>query len=234
MTISVNIAIKAFKVQNINREKLLCLIFIPQHAIVRTLYNLFPLKSQVFLPQCIDTINHFLDQLNLGVTQSVLVGDVVSVTCLTTRLSTSSTGLQMKLFASGLQLVNTVLGPSRQVNMDRGPHASSQVGGARVNVSIFSIQTEIFSRLSLDRVTNSLDASGQSLKDSLDISTLLHGDDSELILLIDPDEESLGSVVEDTSAFWPVSFHSSNSQISVSRHEEEMIINKLLPLIGKL
>merc|ERR1719356_1891885 len=109
MTISVNIAIKAFKVQNINRDKLLCLIFIPQHAIVRTLYNLFPLKSQVFLPQCIDTINHFLDQLNLGVTRSVLVGDVVSVTSLTTRLSTSTTGLQMKLLASGLQFVHTVL-----------------------------------------------------------------------------------------------------------------------------
>merc|ERR1739844_889098 len=112
--------------------------------------------------------------------------------------------------------------------MDRGPHASSKVGRARVNVSIFSIETEVFSRLPLDRVTNSLDAPGQSLKDSLDISTFLHGDDSELILFIHPDEESLGSVVEDTSALWPVSLHTSNSQISVARHEEEVIINKLL------
>merc|ERR1739844_344354 len=112
--------------------------------------------------------------------------------------------------------------------MDRGPHASSKVGRARVNVSIFSIETEVFSRLPLDRVTNSLDAPGKSFKDSLDISTLLHGDDSELILLIDPDQESLGSVVEDTSALWPVSLHTSNSQISVARHEEEVIINKLL------
>merc|ERR1712038_1674851 len=49
------------------------------------------LKNLVLLPELIDTINHFLDQLNLGVSQSVLVGDVVSVTCLTTRLSTSTT-----------------------------------------------------------------------------------------------------------------------------------------------
>merc|ERR1719213_609935 len=60
------------------------------------------------------------------------------------------------------------------------------------------------------------------------ISTLLHGDDSELILLVDPDEEGLGSIVEDASALWPVSLHTSNSQISVSRHKEEVIINKLL------
>merc|ERR1712156_112929 len=184
MTISVNIAIKAFTGQNINRDKLLCLIFIPQHAIVRTLYNLFPLKSQVFLPQCIDTINHFLDQLNLGVTQSVFVGD----------------NSELILFVD-----------PDQVNMDRGPHASSQVGGARVNVSIFSIQTEVFSRLLLDGVTDILDTSGQSLKDSLDISTLLHGDNSELILFVDPDQEGLGSIVEDTSALWPVSLHTSNS-----------------------
>merc|ERR1712045_577729 len=186
------------------------------------------LKNLVLLPELIDTINHFLDQLNLGVSQSVLVGDVVSVTSLTTRLSTSTTGLQMKLLASGLQFVHTVLSPSRQVNMDRGPHASSQVGGARVNVSIFSIQTEVFSRLLLDGVTDSLDTSGQSLKDSLDISSLLHGDNSELILFVDPDQEGLGSIVEDTSALWPVSLHTSNSQISVSRHEEEVIIDKLL------
>merc|ERR1719482_2163060 len=92
------------------------------------------------------------------------------VSSLTTRLSTSSAGLKLEFLKSGLQLINTVLGPSRQVNMDRGPHASSKVGRARVNVSIFSIQAEIFSRLPLDRVTNSLDAPGQSLKDSLDIS----------------------------------------------------------------
>ena len=186
------------------------------------------LQLLVLFPELVNTINHFLDEFNLRVSQPVLVGDVISVTSLTTRFSTSSTRLQMKLFTSGLQLLNTVLGPSRQVNMDRGPHASSKVGRTRVNVSIFGIQTEVLSGLLLDRVTNSLDAPSQSLKDSLDISTLLHGDDSELILFVDPDQESLGSIVEDTSALWPISLHTSNSQVSVSRHEEEVIINKLL------
>merc|ERR1712038_797524 len=121
-----------------------------------------------------------------------------------------------------------MLGPSRKVNMDRGSHTSTQVGGARVNVTILGIQAEVLSRLLLDRVSNSLDTSCKSLKDTLDISTLLHGDDSELILFIDPDEEGLGIIVEDTSAFGPVSLHTSNCKVSVSRDEEEVVINKLL------
>merc|ERR1712241_1387833 len=145
----------------------------------------------------------------------MLVGDIISMTSLTSRFSTSSTRLQMKFLTSCLQLLNTVIGPSRQVNMDRSPHASTKVGRTGVNVAIFLVQTEIFSRLCFDRVTNSLDAPGQSLKDSLDISTLLHGDDSELILFVDPDQESLGSIVEDASALRPVSLHTSNSQVSV-------------------
>merc|ERR1712242_413113 len=113
--------------------------------------------------------------------------------------------------------------------MDRCSHSSTQVGWAGVNVTVFGIQTEVLSRLFLDRVTNSLDAPSKPLKDSLYITTLLHRNDSELILLIDPDKESLGSIVEDTSALRPVSLHTSNSQVSVSRDKEEVVINKLLP-----
>jgi len=132
------------------------------------------LQNLVLLPELVDSINHLLNQLDLRVSQSVLVRDIISVTSLATRFSTSSTRLEMKLLASSLQLVNTVLGPSRKINMNRGSHASTKVGWAGVNITILGVQTEVLSRLFLDRVTNSLDASGQSLKDSLDISTLLH------------------------------------------------------------
>merc|ERR1719433_773052 len=66
------------------------------------------LQLLVFFPELVDTINHFLDQFNLRVAQSVLVGDIISVTSLTTRFTTSSTRLQVKLFTSSLQLINTV------------------------------------------------------------------------------------------------------------------------------
>merc|ERR1712227_998710 len=112
--------------------------------------------------------------------------------------------------------------------MDRGPHTSTQVCRARVDVTILGIQAEVLSRFFLDRVSNSLDTSGKSLKDTLDISTLLHGDDSQLILFIDPYKEGLSIIVEDTTTLRPVSLHTSNSKISISRDKQEVIINKLL------
>ena len=60
------------------------------------------------------------------------------------------------------------------------------------------------------------------------ILTLLHGDDSELVLLIDPSEESLLLIVVDPPALRPVPLHTSNSEVSVSRDKEEVVINKLL------
>ena len=37
------------------------------------------LELQILLPEGVDTINHNLDQLDLGVAKTVLVGDVISV-----------------------------------------------------------------------------------------------------------------------------------------------------------
>merc|ERR1719490_244086 len=65
----------------------------------------------VLLPQGVDSINHLLDKLNLGVSEPVLVGDVVGVSSLAARLSTGATGLQVQLLATSLQLVDAVLGP---------------------------------------------------------------------------------------------------------------------------
>ena len=59
-------------------------------------------------------------------------------------------------------------------------------------------------------------SSAESVEGLSDTSSLLHGDDSELILLIDPDEESLGIVMEDTSAGWPLSVAVASFKESVS------------------
>merc|ERR1719219_2055198 len=55
------------------------------------------------------------------------------------------------------------------------------------------------------------------------------GDDTELVLLVDPGQEGLGIVVEDATSLGPVALHTSNSEVSISRHEEEMIVDELLP-----
>merc|ERR1719490_683520 len=185
-------------------------------------------EGLILLPEGVDSINHLLDELNLGVSEPVLVGDVVGVSSLATGLSTGSTGLQVKLLATSLELGHAVLGPARQVNVDRGPHASSKVGGAGVDVTEPLIEAEVLAGFLLNRVLDSLDTLGKPGEDLLHISSLLHGDDAELILLVDPDEESLFLVVEDATTLRPVTLHAGNGQVPVSGDEEEMVVNKLL------
>ena len=57
----------------------------------------------------------------------------------------------------------------------------------------------------LSFLLNAGNSTGESLEDFTDVGTLLHGDDSKLILLIDPHEEGLGIVVEDAAGLGPVS-----------------------------
>jgi hypothetical protein len=44
----------------------------------------------------------------------------------------------------------------------------------------------------------------KTVKDCMESCTWLHRDDAELIFFVDPDKESLGLVVEDTTTVWPV------------------------------
>jgi len=192
------------------------------------LHSVLLLQFKILLPEGIDTINHGLDELDLRVTKTMFVGNVIGVSSLATRFTTGTTGLQVKGLTPGLQAINAVLGPAGQVNVDGGTHASAQVGGARVNVTELGGEQEVLARFSLNGVTDSLDASGETLEDSLDITSLLHGDNTELILLVDPDQEGLVGVVEDTTALGPVTLHTSDLQVGVTRHEEEMVIDELL------
>ena len=45
---------------------------------------------------------------------------------------------------------------------------------------------------------------GKSAEDSTNVSTRLHGDNAKLVLLVNPDEEGLFIVVENTSTIRPV------------------------------
>jgi len=89
------------------------------------LHAVLLLPFKVLLPQGVDTVNHDLHQLHLGVAQTMLVGDVIGVASLATRLSSGASGLDSELLTSCLQLVNSFLGPSGQVNVDRCSHAST-------------------------------------------------------------------------------------------------------------
>jgi len=192
------------------------------------LHVVFLLELQVLFVESVDSVNHGLDEGDFGVAQAMLVGNVVGVAGLSAGLSAGSTGLDGQLLAPGLQGVNTVLGPAGQVDVDRGSHAGAQVGGARVDVAKLGGNLEVLAALSLDRVLHSLDATCQPLEDTLDVAALLHGDDAELILLVDPDKEGLGLVVEDATALGPVALHTSHLQVGIAGHEEEVIVDQLL------
>jgi len=68
----------------------------------------------------------------------------------------------------------------------------------------------------LDDCLNVSSSAGESVKNSMNIGTLLHGDDSELILFVNPDKEGLFFVVENTSAVGPVTIEASNFEETVS------------------
>merc|ERR1719322_1266436 len=94
----------------------------------------------------------------------MLIGNVISVSSLSTRFTTGSTGLNGKLFASGLKGIKTFFGPSGEVDVDGGSHASSKIGWARVNVTELFGQLEVLAGFSLDGVLYSLNTSGRSFE----------------------------------------------------------------------
>jgi hypothetical protein len=68
----------------------------------------------------------------------------------------------------------------------------------------------------------------KSFEDLSNIRSLLHGDNSQLILFIDPGEESLIIVVEDTSVIRPVSVYTACLEESVSFFEQKVICDQLI------
>ena len=136
-----------------------------------------------------------------------------SLTCLTPGLSSGSPGLQVKLLTSVLQSLQSFLRPPGEVDVDGGSHPSPEVGGAGVDVAVLLGQGVVLAGLSLDTISDSLDTAGEAGEDSLDIASLLHGDDTGLILLVDPHKEGLGVIVEDSTTLGPVTLHTSNLNI---------------------
>ena len=68
----------------------------------------------------------------------------------------------------------------------------------------------------------------ETLEDLADICSLLHRDDAEFIFLIDPHEECLFSVVEDSTTLGPVPVQSASIKEPISLLEEEVVSDELL------
>ena len=133
----------------------------------------------------------------------------------------STTDLDVVFVSDGLEL-GRLFGKLGELDVHGGAHASSEISRARGDVAEMLVVGE--SGLLLDLGSGSR----ESLEDLTDVRTLLHRDDTELILLVDPDEEGLGIVMEDTTSLGPLTLETTALKILVTTLEEEVIGDELL------
>jgi len=150
------------------------------------------------LDQSVDSIDHILNEGCFTHTESSLVGDIVGSVIRLGVLSVNSSDLYVVLVGDGVELI-LLFGKLWKLDMDGSSQGGTEVSWARGDVTEMIVVSEFGDFL------NSLGSSAESVEDLLDTSSFLHRDDSELIFFIDPNEERLGVIVEDTSTGWPVS-----------------------------
>lgn len=172
----------------------------------------------------LDSVVHVLDEVDFGATETSQVGDVKDAVVSFGVLSVGATNLHVVLVSDSLELV-LVLRKLGQLDVHRRAHASSQVGRTRSDVTKMLIIGELGDLFNLGR------GSGETFEDLSDVGAHLHGDDSELVLFVDPHEESLVVVVENATRLGPFPFETARLQVLIPALEKEVVRNELLPFL---
>ena len=152
---------------------------------------------------------HVLDEVLLGAAETSLVGDVVGSVGGLGVLSVDTTDLDVVLISDLLESF-LVGGELWKLDVDGSSECGTEVGWAGGDVS------EVIGVGELGDLLDGGGGSGETVEDGTDVSTLLHGDDSELVLFVDPDEEGLLIVVEDSSAIWPVTVETAGGEVLIT------------------
>lgn len=95
--------------------------------------------------------------------------------------------------------------------MDTASDTGTEVGWASQDESEVLVPHEFVSvgfNSSLEFV-QTITPSGEN---GFDVTVFLHGNDSDVVLFVDPDEKIFSAVVPDTSGIWPVSSHTGGEQ----------------------
>ena len=156
-----------------------------------------------------DTIDHVLDKLLLRSTESSSVGDIINSVIGLRVLTVDTSDLDVEFVGNSLEII-LLLSELWKADMDGSSEGGTEVSWARGDVTEMVVVRELADSLDMSS------GSAESVEDLEDTSSLLHGDNSELILLIAPDVERFGLVHEDTSSGWPVSVEVACLQESVS------------------
>ena len=106
----------------------------------------------------------------------------------------------------------------------------TQVGWASQNVAKVLVPhnfVAVFGQVGLEL----LQTVAESGENGLDVAALLHGDDTEVVLLVDPDQEVLGLIVPDAAGVGPVTGHTGTGQKWRNwLVEKEVIVDELVLL----
>ena len=136
-------------------------------------------------------------------------------------LAMDSTNLHV-VFVSNLIEHLLVFLELRQVDVHGGAQGSTQVGRARRDITEMLIVRELSDSLNMGS------SAAKSIEDFSDAGARLHRDDTELVLLIDPNEEGLRIIMEDASAGRPVAVQVARLKETIALLEQEVIIDELL------
>lgn len=195
--------------------------------------------------ELLETVVHLLDGLVFSQTHAAFVRDVVNTTFSFGVLPSSTTDLFLKKgkkkynfklslnaykltlvyleveLSGGLFELGKISGQFGERNVDGCADGGSQVGWAEGQETVFVVVREG------DPLLDFIDGVDQAGIDGLQVTTLLHGDDAQVIFLIAPDQEGLVDVVVDTTTSGPVAASVGSLEETISFLEEETILDEL-------
>ena len=114
----------------------------------------------------------------------------------------------------------------RDLDVHAGAHARTKVAGTRGEVSV-GVEA-----LKADGLVQLVHHAAQAFEHGTDVPSLLHADDTEMVLLVHPHQEGLLIVEEDAAAFGPVPGEASSLHEAISLLEQEMLLDE--PVLGFL
>jgi len=148
------------------------------------------------------TVTHELEETELGESETISVGHVIDTSLSCGIYTTSSTLLETE-FVENLVEFLLVLGEVGNGNVYTSTQTCSQVAGAGEYVTEMVVVHEVVAGL-LEGFLEFGEALTEATEYLLDVSTLLHRDDAEMILLVYPHKEGLLIVVPDSTSVRPL------------------------------
>merc|ERR1719192_2801240 len=133
-------------------------------------------------------------------------------------------------FVKHIVQLGLILGEVGDLDMDNSTGSSTKVRWAGQDETKMLVPHELFT-LCLHGIFKACKTLAEPTEDFFDVSTLLHADNTEVILLIYPDQKALLIVMPDTTSIRPVTCHSSAAQ--QGRHrlvKQEVVSNELILL----